>query len=80
MLPVSARLRVKALNEYAVDAQSKLEYKPHTTIEFRESLKFLDKTQEHVGAFKSFPLHKRHSNFIGSTVGLESGSNPICWQ
>ena len=57
MLPVSARLRVKALNEYAVDAQSKLEYKPHTTIEFRESLKFLDKTQEHVGAFKSFPFH-----------------------
>ena len=71
MLPVSARQRVKALNEYAVDAQSKLEYKPLTTIEFRESLKFLDRTQEHVGAIKSFPLHRRHLNFIGSIVGLD---------
>ena len=49
MLPVSSRKRVKALNEYAADAQSKLEFKPTTTIEFRDSLRFLDKTQEHVG-------------------------------
>lgn len=48
MLPVSARKRVKSLNAYAVEAQSRLEAVPQTTIDFKESLNFLDKTQEEV--------------------------------
>lgn len=48
MLPISARKRVKELNSYAADARSLLEAKPLTTIDFKNSLNFLDKTQEEV--------------------------------
>ena len=53
MLPVSARKRVKELNAYAAEARSRLEAEPQTTIDFKDSLNFLDKTQEEVGVVES---------------------------
>ena len=50
ILPKLAKKRVDGLMEFCQDAQFKLEITPTTTIEYVESLTFLDEIQEKVKA------------------------------
>lgn len=48
ILPKLAKLRTDTLMEFCKDAQFKLEVIPSSTVEFVESLTFLDEIQERV--------------------------------
>lgn len=51
MLPCQSKKKVDAIISEAQDAEYKLEFSPTTTIEYVNSLIFLDEIQERVSCF-----------------------------